>query len=70
MLKVSERILTLRTKSNRVDQQELTRGDALNSRAENATGQEYDAMALLFRPQLDCLRAHDEVIHAMGGTLA
>jgi outer membrane protein TolC len=69
MLKVSEEVLSLRTESNRVRQQELLRGAALNSQADNATAQEYDAKAHLLQSQLDYFEAHDEVIHAMGGTL-
>ncbi len=68
MLKVSEEVLSLRTESNRVRQQELIRGAALNSQADAATAQEYDARALLLQSQLDYFEAHDEVIHAMGGT--
>ena len=69
MMKVSEEILSLRTESNRVRHQELIRGVALNSQADNATAQEYDAKALLLQSQLDYLEAHDEIIHAMGGTV-
>jgi outer membrane protein TolC len=69
MLKVSEEVLALRTESNRVRQQELIRGAALNSQADTATAQEYDAKALLLQSQLDYFEAHDEVIHAMGGTV-
>src|ERR1700751_905833 len=69
MLKVSEEVLSLRTASNRVRQQELIRGAALNSQADNATAQEYDSKALLLQSQLDYLEAHDEIIHAMGGTV-
>jgi outer membrane protein TolC len=69
MLKVSEEVLSLRTESNRVRQQELIRGAALNSQADAATAQEYDAKALLLQSQLDYFEAHDEVIHAMGGTV-
>ncbi len=68
-LKVSEEVLALRTESNRVRQQELIRGAALNSQADAATAQEYDAKALLLQSQLDYFEAHDEVIHAMGGTV-
>ncbi len=66
MLKVSEEVLALRTESNRVRQQELIRGAALNSQADTATAQEYDAKALLLQSQLDHSEAHDEFIHAMG----
>ena len=69
MLKVSEEVLSLRTESNRVRQQELIQGAALNSQADTATAQEYDAKALLLQSQLDYFEAHDEVIHAMGGTV-
>ena len=69
MLKVSEEVLALRVESNRVRQQELIRGAALNSQADNATAQEFDAKALLLQSQLDYFEAHDEVIHAMGGTV-
>jgi outer membrane protein TolC len=69
MLKVSEEVLSLRSESNRVRQQELLRGAALNSQADTATAQEYDARALLLQSQLDYIEAHDEVIHAIGGTV-
>jgi outer membrane protein TolC len=69
MMKVSEEVLSLRTESNRVRQQELIRGAALNSQADNATAQEYDAKAHLLQSQLDYLEAQDEIIHAMGGTV-
>jgi outer membrane protein TolC len=69
MLKVSEEVLSLRTESNRVRQQELIRGAALSSQADSATAQEYDAKALLLQSQLDYFEAHDEVIHAIGGTV-
>jgi len=68
MLKVSEEVLALRTESNRVLQQELLRGAALNSQAAIATAQEDDAKALLLQSQLDYVQAHDELIHAMGRT--
>ena len=68
MLKVSEEVLSLRMESNRVRQQELIRGAALNSQADTARAQEYDAKALLLQSQLAYFEAHDEVIHAMGGT--
>jgi len=69
VLKVSEEVLSLRTESNRVRQQEFIRGAALNSQADTARAQEYDAKALLLQSQRDYFEAHDEVIHAMGGTL-
>jgi outer membrane protein TolC len=66
VLKVSEEVLALRTESNRVRQQELTRGAALNSQASTTTAQEFDARALLLQSQLDYLQAHDELLDAMG----
>jgi outer membrane protein TolC len=66
MLKVSEEVLALRTESNRVRQQELIRGAALNSQADAATAQEYEAKALLLQSQMDYLQAHDELLDAMG----
>jgi outer membrane protein TolC len=68
MLKVSEQVLALRTESNRVRQQELLRGAALNSQADTATAQEYDAKALLLQSQMDYLQAHDELLCAIGRT--
>ena len=66
MFKVSEEVLSLRAESNRVRQRELIRGAALNPQADTARAQEYDAEALL---KLDYFEAHDQVIHAMGGTV-
>src|SRR5882762_9810804 len=66
MVKVSEEVVTLRSESNRVLQQELLQGAALKSQAAVATAQEYDAKALLLQSQLDYSQAHDEFIHAMG----
>jgi hypothetical protein len=66
MLKVSEEVLALRTESNRVRQQELLRGAALNSQADTATAQEYDAKAILLQSQMEYLQAHDELLDAMG----
>jgi outer membrane protein TolC len=66
MLKVSEEVLALRTESSRVRQQELIRGAALNSQADAATAQEYDAKALLLQSQMDYLQAHDDLLNAMG----
>jgi outer membrane protein TolC len=66
MLKVSEEVLSLRTESNRVRQQELLRGAALTSQADAATAQEFDAKALLLQSQLDYQQAHDELLDVMG----
>jgi outer membrane protein TolC len=66
MLKVSEEVVTLRSESNRVLQQELLQGAALKSQAAMATAQEYDAKALLLQSQLDYSEAHDEFVHALG----
>jgi outer membrane protein TolC len=66
MVKVSEEVLALRTESTRVRQQEQIRGAALNSQADAASAQEYDAKALLLQSQMDYLQAHDELLDAMG----
>jgi len=68
MLQVSEEILALRHESNRVQQQELLRGAALESQAATASAQEFDAKALLLQSQLDYAGAHDEFVRAMGVT--
>ncbi len=68
MLKVSEEIVALRDESNRVMQQKLLQGAALNSEATIATAQQYDAKALLLQSQLDFLQAHDELLNAIGRT--
>jgi outer membrane protein TolC len=68
MLKVSEEVLALRTESNRVLQQELLQGAALNSQADMANAQEYDARALLLETQLGYLQSHDELLDAIGST--
>ena len=68
MLKVSEEVVALRTESNRVMQQRILQGAALNSQAANATAQEYDAKALLLQSQLDFLQANDELQNAIGRT--
>jgi outer membrane protein TolC len=66
MLTVSEEVLALRTESNRVRQQQLILGAALNSQADTAAAQEYEAKALLLQSQMDYLQAHDELLDAMG----
>ena len=68
MLKVSEEVVALRNESNRVMQQKLLQGAALNSQAASATAQQYDAKALLLQSQLDYLQAHDELLNAIGRT--
>src|SRR5882724_10002059 len=68
MLKVSEEIVALRTESNRVMQQKLLQGAALDSQAANATAQQYDSKALLLQSQLDFLQANDELRNAIGRT--
>jgi outer membrane protein TolC len=68
MLKVSEEVVALRNESDRVMQQKLLQGAALNSQAANATAQQYDAKALLLQSQLDFLQANDELLNAMGRT--
>jgi len=68
MRKVSEELLALRTESNRVLHEELTRGEALSSQADMGTAQELDAQTLLMQSRLDYTLANDEIVHAMGRT--
>jgi outer membrane protein TolC len=68
MLKVSEEVVALRTESNRVMEQKLLQGAALNSQAASTTAQQYDAKALLLQSQLDFLQAKDELLNAIGRT--
>jgi len=68
MLKVSEEVVALRSESNRVMQQRLLQGAALDSQAANTTAQQYDAKALLLQSQLDFLQANDELLNAIGRT--
>jgi len=68
MLKVSEEVVALRTESDRVMQQKLLQGAALNSQAANTTAQQYDAKALLLQSQLSFLQANDELLNAIGRT--
>jgi outer membrane protein TolC len=68
MLKVSEEIVALRSESNRVMQQKLLQGAALNSQAAGATAQQYDAKALLLQSQLEFLQANAELLNAIGRT--
>ena len=69
MLKVSAEVLALRSESNRVLQQEVLRGAALNSQGDATSAQEYDAKALFLQSQLDYLQAHDELLDAIGKTV-
>jgi outer membrane protein TolC len=68
MLNVSEELLSTRTESSRVLQQDLAHGAALNSQADMAVAQEFDARMLLLQSQLDYTQANDELIHAIGQT--
>jgi outer membrane protein TolC len=68
MVSVSEELLALRTESSRVSAQQLQRGAALQSQADAAVAQEFDARTLLLQSQLDYIQAHDEVTLAMGLT--
>jgi len=68
MLKVSEEVVALRSESNRVMQQRLLQGAALDSQAANTTAQQYDAKALLLQSQLDFLQANDELLNEIGRT--
>ena len=68
MVDVSEQVVALRTESNRVTADQLSRGEALQSQADTTAAQELDAKALLLQSQLGYLQAHDELLEAMGIT--
>jgi len=66
MVNVSEEVLSLRAESSRVSAQQLERGEALASQADQAAAQEFDAKAQLLQSQLGYLQAGDELTEAMG----
>jgi outer membrane protein TolC len=68
MVQVSQELYALRAESSRVSQQQLQKGEALESQALKAVAQEYDAKTVLLQSQLDYIQAHDEVTEAMGAT--
>jgi outer membrane protein TolC len=68
MVDVSQQILALRTESSRVSAQQLEKGEALQSQADAAIAQEFDAKTLLLRSQLEYVQASDEMIQAIGLT--
>jgi len=68
MVQVSEELYALRAESSRVAAQQLQKGEALQSQAQNAVAQEFDAKTSLLQSQLDYIQARDEVTEAMGIT--
>jgi outer membrane protein TolC len=68
MVQVSEELYALRAESSRVSAQQLKNGEALQSQAQNAVAQEFDAKNVLLQSQLDYIQARDEVTEAMGLT--
>jgi outer membrane protein TolC len=68
MVQVSEELYALRAESSRVSAQQLQKGEALQSQAQSAVAQEFDAKTTLLQSQLDYIQARDEVIQAMGLT--
>ena len=68
MVQVSQELYALRAESSRVSQQQLQKGEALESQALKAVAQEYDAKTVLLQSQLDYIQAQDEVTEAMGAT--
>lgn len=66
MVSVSEQVVALRTESRSVSAQQLVKGEALQSQTDTAVAQELDAKALLLQSQLDYIRAHDQLLQAMG----
>lgn len=68
MVNVSQELLSLRTESSRVVEQELQKGAALRSQVDQAVAQEFDAKTSLLHAQLDYVQARDEITKAMGLT--
>src|SRR5277367_3686498 len=68
MVQVSQELYALRAESSRVSAQQLQKGEALQSQAQNAVAQEFDAKTVLLQSQLDFIQARDEVTEAMGLT--
>jgi outer membrane protein TolC len=68
MVQVSEELYALRGESSRISEQQLQKGEALQSQAQSAVAQEFDAKTTLLQSQLDYIQARDEVIQAMGLT--
>jgi len=68
MVQVSQELYALRAESSRVSAQQLQKGEALQSQAQNAVAQEFDAKTVLLQSQLDFIQARDEVTQAMGLT--
>ena len=68
MVNVSQQILALREESSRVTSQELQLGEALQSQADAAVAQEFDAKTRLLQSQLDYIQANDELTVAIGKT--
>jgi hypothetical protein len=65
---VSLELLALRTEGSRVSEQQLEKGEALQSQTANAVAQKFDAQTSLLQAQLDYVQAHDEMTEAMGIT--
>jgi len=68
MVQVSEELYALRAESSRVSAQQLQKGEALQSQAQTAVAQEFDAKTTLLQSQLGYIQARDEVTQAMGQT--
>jgi outer membrane protein TolC len=68
LVNVSKELLDLRTEVSRVSGQQLEKGEALQSQAENAVAQKFDAQTSFLQAQLDYIQAHDEMTEAMGIT--
>jgi outer membrane protein TolC len=68
MMKVSEKLLALRTESRRVSAQQMQEGTALRPQVDSAAAHGLDAKTLLLQSQLDYIQARDELTEAMGIT--
>jgi len=68
LVNVSNELRALRTEASRVSAQQLQKGEVLQSQADNAVAQKFDAETSLLQAQLDYIQAHDEMTEAMGLT--
>jgi outer membrane protein TolC len=68
LVNVSKELLALRTESSRVSEQQLEKGEVLQSQAANAVAQKFDVETSFLQAQLGYIQAHDEMSEAIGIT--
>ena len=68
MVAVSQELLATRQESRRVSAQQLEKGAYLQSQADAAAAQEFEAQTLLLQSQLEYSQAQDELTDAIGET--